>query len=116
MPRLLQFSLRTVLVAVAAIGIICLGLLIAVRPYLSKRSTENYWIKVGAIGSCDQQGHLTRLYATSTFDRSSLQHVAGSRHLYLLVLNGTSVTDDDVRLLRNLPALRSLALNGTQVS
>lgn len=95
MRRLFQFSIRSLLFVVAAIAIICWGLLIAVRPYLSKRSTESYWIKVGAIGSCDEQGSLTRLYATSTFDRASLKHVAGSLHLYLLVLNGTSVTDDE---------------------
>jgi Leucine Rich repeat len=112
--------LRRVFVCIGAIAIAILALLVIYgAPALRQWSVERSWAKDGATVTCDGRGELKTLvahFAPVEFDRSSLKRIPGSQSLEVLVLMYTPVTDDDLSNVRDVPRLRTLAINGTDVT
>ena len=117
-PR--QFSLRTLLIAVAVLAVLLAWIGYEVRQRLLERRIVAICVQLGASISYTgkEGGKVTGLHFSDYSDLSDehLKQLAGLTHLRKLNLNTSKVTGSGLAALADFRALRELHVNGDQLT
>ena len=115
----IRFSSRTLLLIVALIALAAWAAIAWLWPIYQRAEASNKWRSAGALVLFDKNGEVYALIADMSpgaFKPSSLPDVQSMPSLYIVMLNGTSVSDADLLPLLHLPKLLSLDLAQTHIT